>query len=172
MTDRLSGVAVFVQAAEAGSFALAASRLGLSRSAVGKSASRLEGRLGVRLFHRTTRSQRLTGDGQVLYESCVRALTEIEAAETALDTGRREPSGRLRVSATVLFGRRCVAPILLALARRHPRLEVELSFNDRPVDLVEEGFDLAVRNGALPDNAGLMARRLVGQRMTVCAAPA
>ncbi|APR78953.1 Transcriptional regulator, LysR family protein [Minicystis rosea] len=172
MSDRLNGVAVFVEAAEAGSFALAAERLGLSRSAVGKTIGRLETRLGTRLFHRTTRSQSLTEDGQVFYERCVRALGEIEAAETALESGRLAPAGRLRVSVPVLFGRRCVAPILLDLARAHPRLELDLSFSDRPVDLVEDGFDLAVRNGALPNHTGLVARRLVGQRMTVCAAPA
>jgi DNA-binding transcriptional LysR family regulator len=173
MSDRLNGVTAFVEAAEAGSFALAAERLHLTRSAVGKTIAKLEQRLGVRLFQRTTRSQRLTEDGQAFYERCVRALAELEAAEAALDSGRREPAGRLRVSVPVLFGRRCVAPILLELARRHPRLVLDLSFSDRPVDLVEDGFDLAVRNGALPDSAGIVARRLISsQQMTVCAAPA
>ncbi|MCP3064719.1 LysR family transcriptional regulator [Myxococcus sp. K38C18041901] len=172
MTDRLSGVLTFVQAAEAGSFALAAKRLGLSRSAVGKSIARLEERLGARLFLRTTRKQGLTEDGQVFYERCVRALAELEAAEAELDSGHRAPTGRLRVTASVLFGRHCVAPLLGELARQHPELEVELSVSDRVVDLIEEGFDLAIRVAPLSDHAGLTARRLGVQNMVVCASPA
>ncbi|MCP3101018.1 LysR family transcriptional regulator [Myxococcus sp. K15C18031901] len=171
MTDRLSGVHAFVQAAEAGGFALAAQRMGLSRSAVGKSIARLEQRLGTRLFQRTTRQQRLTEDGQVFYERCVRALAELEAAEAALDSGRREPTGRLRVTASVLFGRHLVAPLLCELAREHPGLELELSFSDRVVDLIEDGYDLAIRVAPLADQAGLTARKLGAQMMTVCASP-
>ena len=171
MTDRLSGVLSFVQAAEAGSFALAAQRMGLSRSAIGKSIARLEERLGTRLFQRTTRRQSLTDDGQAFYERCVRALAELEAAEAELDSGRRAPTGRLRVSASVMFGRHCAAPLLWELARQHPGLEVELSFTDRVVDLIEDGYDLAVRVAPLGDHAGLTARRLGVQEMVVCAAP-
>jgi DNA-binding transcriptional LysR family regulator len=172
MTDRLSGIAAFVAVAEQGSFAAATGRLGLSRSAAGKTVARLETRLGVRLFHRTTRSLSLTEDGQAFYERCVRALAELDAAAATLESGRSEPSGRLRISVPVLFGRRCVAPVLIEVARRHPKLEFEISFTDRPVDLVEEGVDLAVRNGALQGSAGLMSRKLASQRMTVCATPA
>ncbi|AGC48223.1 LysR family transcriptional regulator [Myxococcus stipitatus DSM 14675] len=171
MTDRLSGVLVFVQAAEAGGFALAAQRLGLTRSAVGKSIARLEQRLGTRLFQRTTRQQRLTEDGQVFYERCVRALSELEAAEAALDSGRSEPTGRLRVTASVLFGRHLVAPLLWELAREHPGLELELSFSDRVVDLIEDGYDLAIRVAPLADQSGLAARKLGAQMMVVCASP-
>src|SRR5882724_11319726 len=151
MRERLSGIAAFVQAVEAGSFAQAAERMQMTRSAVGKSIARLEERLGVRLFHRTTRRQSLTHDGQAYYERCVRVLAELEA-------GRREPSGRLRVSAPVIFGRRCVSPVLLSLARKYPGLAVDVSFSDRVVDLIEEGFDLAVRIGTLPDSGSLAAR--------------
>jgi DNA-binding transcriptional LysR family regulator len=172
MSDRLTGVSVFVEAVEAGGFSAAAARLNLSRSAVGKTIARLEMRLGARLFHRTTRNQNLTEDGQAFYERCMRALDEIRMGEAMLDSGRREIAGRLRVSMPVLFGRRCVAPVLTELARQHPRLELDLDFSDRRVDLLEDGFDLAVRNGALGEGAGLMARRLAYQRMTVCAAPA
>lgn len=171
MSDRLGGIAAFVQATESGSFALAAERLNLTRSAVGKSIARLEQRLGVRLFHRTTRSLSLTEDGQTFYESCLRALKELETAEAALDSGRQSVSGRLRVSMAIVFGRLCVAPILLDLARQHPGLELDLSFNDRPVDLIEDGFDLAIRGGNVPDQSGLMIRRLGEQRMIVVAAP-
>ena len=120
MSDRLSGISVFVTAVEAGSFALAASRLHLSRSAVGKTIARLEQRLGVRLFHRTTRSQSLTDDGALFYERCLRALEEIRGAETLLESGKRQVSGRLRVSMPVLFGRMCIAPLLTELTREHP----------------------------------------------------
>lgn len=172
MTDRLSGVLAFVQAADAGSFALAAERMGLSRSAIGKSIARLEERLGTRLFLRTTRRQSLTDAGQAFYERCVRALAELEAAEAALDSDQRAPTGRLRVSAPVMFGRHCVAPLLRELAGRHPGLEVEVSFSDRLVDLIEDGFDLAIRAAPLTDHAGLTTRRLGVQTMVVCAAPA
>jgi DNA-binding transcriptional LysR family regulator len=172
MDDRLSGIATFVQAVEAGSFAQAAERMRLTRSAVGKSIARLENRLGVRLFHRTTRTLSLTEDGQAYYERCVRALAELDAADAALNSGKKEPRGHLRVSAPTLFGRHCVAPVLLELAKRHPELRVEMSFSDRVVDLIDEGFDLAVRIGTLPDSASLAARRLGAQRMGICAAPA
>jgi len=171
MKDRLNGITAFVQSAEAGSFALAAERMQMTRSAVAKSIARLELRLGVRLFNRTTRTQSLTEDGHAYYERCMRALAELDAAEAALDTKRRAPSGRLRVSVPVLFGRHCVAPVLLNLVREYPELAVEISFSDRVVDLFEEGFDLAVRIGGLPDSASLAARHLATQRMGICAAP-
>ena len=171
MTDTLKDIPVFVASVEAGSFAQAAVRLHLSRSAVGKSIARLEERLGVRLFHRTTRSQRLTDNGALFYERCLRALEEIRGAESQLETGKHQVSGRLRVAMPVLFGRQCIAPLLIELAQEHPGLELEMSFSDRVVDLVEEGFDMAVRNGALADSSVLVARRLGEHRMVLCAAP-
>ena len=171
MTDTLKDIPVFVASVEAGSFAQAAVRLHLSRSAVGKSIARLEERLGVRLFHRTTRSQRLTDNGALFYERCLRALDEIRGAESQLETGKHQVSGRLRVAVPVLFGRQCIAPLLIELAQEHPGLELEMSFSDRVVDLVEEGFDMAVRNGTLADSAVLVARRLGVHRMVLCAAP-
>lgn len=171
MSDRLHGISAFVEAVDAGSFAVAAQRMRLTRSAVGKSIARLEQRLGVRLFQRTTRSQSLTEDGQAYYERCVRALAELDAGVSALDSGKSEAIGRLRVSVPVLFGRHCVAPVLLALARRHPRMTIEMSFSDQVVDLVDEKFDLAIRIGSLPDSSTLVARRLATQDMAICAAP-
>ncbi|CAI2485764.1 MULTISPECIES: LysR family transcriptional regulator [Serratia] len=171
MSDRLNGISVFVTAVEAGSFALAASRLHLSRSAVGKTIARLEQRLAVRLFHRTTRSLSLTDDGALFYERCLRALEEIRTAEMLLESGKQQVNGRLRVSMPVLFGRMCIAPLLTSMAREHPGLELELSFNDRVVDLIEDGFDLAIRNGTLVSSSGLVARRVGDHRMTLCAAP-
>ncbi|WP_206956871.1 LysR family transcriptional regulator [Trinickia acidisoli] len=172
MTDRLTGISVFVQAVEAGSFALAADRLRLTRSAVGKSIARLEERLGTRLFLRTTRRQTLTADGQAFYDRCVRALAELDAGEAALSAARLSPQGRLHVSAPVLFGRRCVAPVLLELASRYPKLELQMSFTDRVVDLVDENVDLVVRSGSLRRApADLVARKLGEQTMTLCASP-
>ncbi len=171
MRDKFDGVLVFVEAVEAGGFAKAADRLSLTRSAVGKTIARLEERLGVRLFHRTTRTHSLTEDGQQYYEYCVRAIEELRAGKSLLESGRREVAGRLRASLPVLFGRYCIAPILRDYARRHPALELELSFSDRQVDLIADGFDLAVRNGVLGNEVSLRARRLASQRKVLCAAP-
>lgn len=171
MSDRLDGVTTFVQVVEAGSFALAAERTDLTRSAVGKIITRLEARLGVRLLHRTTRSQSLTEAGQAYYDRCVRALAELDAAQADLEGDRLEPRGRLRVSVPIAFGHQCVAPVLFGLARTHRQLQIDISFTDRAVDLVEEGFDLAVRIGELPDSASLAARRLGVQYVSIGAAP-
>ena len=172
MAELLSGVDVFVAAVEAGGFAAAGERLHLTRSAVAKAIARVEERLKVRLFHRTTRSLGLTEDGQIYYERCIRALEELRAGEAALESGRRVVAGRLRVTAPVLFGRRCVAPVLAALVAQHPNVELELSFNDRPVDLINDGFDLAIRSGDIGDGAGLMTRAISSERLTICGAPA
>ncbi len=171
MSETFKDIPVFVTAVESGSFAEAASRLHLTRSAVGKTVARLEQRLGVRLFHRTTRSQQLTADGSVFYERCLRALEEIRSATAMLESGRQQVSGRLRVSMPVLFGRLCVAPLLLQLTAQHPDLTLELSFSDRVVDLAEDGFDLAIRNGPLPDYPDLIARPIATHRMYLYAAP-
>ncbi len=171
MRDRFDGIEVFVEAVEAGGFKRAADRLALTPSAVGKAIARLEERLGVRLFQRTTRTQCLTEDGQQYYERCLRAIEELRTGESLLESGRREVVGKLRVSLPVLFGRYCAAPILRAYARQHPKLELELSFNDRQVDMIADGFDLAVRNGTLGNGTSLRARRLVSQRKVLCASP-
>lgn len=172
MAEILSSVEVFVTSVQSGSFAAAAERLNLTRSAVAKTIARIEARLDARLFHRTTRSHTLTEDGQVYYERCLRALEELRAGVAALDSGRREAAGRLRVSVPVLFGRRCIAPVLAQLTADHPKLGLDVSFSDRPVDLIEDGFDLAIRNGFVGDGTGLMTRTVGLQRMTVCAGPA
>lgn len=171
MQDKLDGITTFVQVVEAGGFAPAAEQLGLTRSAVGKAIARLEARLGVRLLQRNTRSQMLTAEGQAYYERCVRALTELDAAEADLEHGLMAPSGRLRVSVPEAFGHLCVAPILLELTRRHPQLDIDLSFSDRYVDLIEEGFDIAVRIGPLQDSSTLAARHLGTQHISIGASP-
>ncbi|WP_261151369.1 LysR family transcriptional regulator [Serratia quinivorans] len=172
MNDRLTGITTFVRVVEAGNFSLAAERLHLTRSAVGKTIARLEQRLGVLLFHRNTRGLSLTPEGQTYYDRCLRALNELDAADAELDNGRREPQGTLRVSAPKLLGRHCITPILMALLDRYPELRLDITFNDRVADLVEEGFDLAIRIGPLADSASIIARRLGKQYLALCAAPA
>jgi len=171
MSQRLQGIEEFVAAAEAGSFALAAQRMHLTRSAVAKSIARLEARLGMQLFQRTTRSQSLTEAGHGYYERCRRALAELEAAEAVADSARGSVSGRVRISMPAMLGRLKVGPLMLALARRHPGLSLELAFSDRRADLIEEGLDLAVRSGDLSDTPGLVARPVGVQWMVLCAAP-
>ncbi|QAY76443.1 LysR substrate-binding domain-containing protein [Sphingosinicella sp. BN140058] len=170
--DRLTSMAVFVRAVDLGSFAAAASALDLSAPMVGKHVRALEARLGVTLLNRTTRRQSLTDFGRTYYERCRTVLVEADAADALAADQRLVPSGKLRVAMPVLFGRRCVAPILLDLARAHPGLELDLSFSDRLSDLAEDRFDFAVRTGTLADSAGLIARCVARQRMIVVAAPA
>ncbi|MEB6377832.1 LysR family transcriptional regulator [Leclercia adecarboxylata] len=169
MNNEMHGIAVFVAAAESVSFSQAAEKLHVTRSAVAKTISRLENRLGVTLFNRTTRSQSLTDEGLLYYESCRRALDEIKLAEDILEGGKLRASGKLRVSVPVLLGHLCITPLLSALAKEHPGLELEMSFSDRQVDLPEEGFDLAVRIGALADSSSLVARKLASHTMVFCA---
>lgn len=170
--DKLTGLRAFVQAVESGSFSRAAQQLGQSPSSVGKAIARLEQRLDARLFHRTTRRLALTDEGQAFHERCLRAFGELEQAESDLAARRLVPAGRLRVALPVLLGRDWVMPVLLELAARHPALEIDAVFSNRPVDFAEEGFDLAVRIGLLEQSAPLAARRLGEQRLVVCAAPA
>lgn len=169
--DRLTSMAVFVKAVDLGSFAAAADALDLSGPMVGKHVRFLEERLGVRLINRTTRRQSLTDFGRAYYERCRVVLAEAEAADALAADQLSEPRGKLRVTMPVHFGRRCVAPILLELAQQYPTLDLDLSFNDRIIDLAEDGFDLAIRTGPLADKAGVIARRIARQRMIVCASP-
>lgn len=171
MMDRLTSMAVFVKAVDLGSFAAAADALDLSGPMVGKHIRFLETRLGVQLLARTTRRQSLTEFGRAFYERCRLVLAEADAAESLAADQRSDPRGKLRVTMPVHFGRRCVAPILLELVRQHPSLELDLSFNDRFVDLADGDYDLAIRTGQLEDKAGIVARRISRQRMVVCASP-
>lgn len=169
--DRLTSMAVFVKAVDLGSFAAASVALDLSGPMVGKHVRFLEERLGVRLINRTTRRQSLTEFGRAYYDRCRVILAEAEAADALAADQLSEPRGRLRVTMPALLGRRCVAPILLEFARKYPRLELELSFGDRIVDLAEDGYDLAIRTGTLEDRSGHIARRIASHSMLVCASP-
>lgn len=170
--SQLQGISAFVHAVETGSFTAAAARMGVSKSATGKSVARLEARLGVRLLNRTTRSLSLTAEGQAYYESCLKVLEELDAAEALLAARKRSVSGTLRVNLPISFGRLCCMPVLMALATQHPGLGLDVSFTDRRVDLVEEGIDLAVRLGDPGDHANLVGRRIGWQRSVLCASPA
>lgn len=169
--DSFQGVITFVVAARCQSFTEAGDQLGVSKSAVGKAIARLESRLGVQLFHRTTRRISLTADGDAYYAACSSAMDEIGAAESGLGPGAREPAGRLRVDIPVAFGRRVVAPLLFEIANKYPDLQLNMTFSDHLVDPIEEGIDLLIRFGELKDTGGLVARRLATQRWAICAAP-
>lgn len=167
----LNGIHTFVTAARCKSFTLAAEELGISKSAVGKGIARLEERLGVPLFHRTTRQISLTADGEAYYASCSEALETLHSAERTLVTGHERPSGRLRVDLPAAFGRKVLLPLLLNITRQHPELSLTVTFTDRLVDPIEEGLDLIVRFGPVGDVSGLIARPLAQQRLITCAAP-
>lgn len=164
-------MAVFVRVADLGSFAAAADELALSATMVGKHVRFLEERLRVQLIHRTTRRHSLTEFGRTYYERCRAILAEADAADAMATDQTHSVHGRLRVTAPVHFGRHCVLPVLLDLARQFPGLELDLSFSDRLADLAEDGYDLAVRTGTLEPLPGLVSRRVASQAMIVCAAP-
>lgn len=170
--ERLKGLDVFVYTANAGSFTAAAERLNLTNSAVGKSVARLESRLGVRLFDRSTRTLSLTDAGAAFYRTCARVLSDLEEAESVLEAQHLEPAGRLRVDLPEAFGRRKVLPLLLRFLEQHPSLRPHLSFTDRFVDIVDEGIDIAVRiGGAHTWPAGIGHRFLGAERLIFCASP-
>jgi DNA-binding transcriptional LysR family regulator len=170
MLDRLRSIEVFARVAATGSFSAAGRALGLSQTMVTKHIAALEARLGAPLVHRTTRRIALTEAGQRYLEAGERILADMEAADTAITADRIDPVGLLRVNAPVSFGTDYIAPVLPDFAKLYPHITVDLALNDRLVDLVEEGWDLAVRIGQLADSQ-LTARRLAPCTTVVCAAP-
>jgi len=168
--DSLTDIAVFVQVVDAGSFTAAAEKLGLSKSVVSKYVTRLEERLGARLLNRTTRRLSLTEVGHAFYTRSLQGLREIEEAEAEVSKLQSAPRGVLRLNAPMSFGIMHVAPALSGFLAQYPELSVDMSLDDRRVDLIEEGFDLAIRIGELPDSS-LVARRLGPCRHVVCGSP-
>ncbi len=168
--DRFLAMQVFTRVAELESFSEAARQLSLSKSAVSKQISALEDKLGARLLNRTTRRLSLTEAGQGYYGWAQRILADVEEAERLVGAGEVDPKGRLKISAPLSFGFRCLAPVLPGLAAQYPKLEVDVRLTDRYVDVVAEGFDVAVRIGKLQDTS-LIARRVSQTRRLVCAAP-
>ncbi|RZL58033.1 MAG: LysR family transcriptional regulator [Variovorax sp.] len=169
--QRIEDTLAFVRAADARSFTVAAEQLGLSRSTVGKRIARLEARLGVRLLQRTTRSVTPTDEGLVFYRQCVEILQALEAAEASMTARATVPAGRLRIDVPVSLGRLQILPVVQAYMRRWPLVSVNISFNDRYVDLIEEGIDVAVRVGHRVDS-GLVSRTIAPHRLVTCASPA
>ena len=169
--ENLSAMAVFAAVVEARSFSEAARRLGVSKSAASKTVSALEDRLGARLLNRTTRRLSLTEAGQALHERAARIIADAEEAELAVTRLQDEPRGTLRVNAPMSFGWRHLAPALAAFQTQYPDLRVDLTLDDRIIDLVAEGFDMAVRIAALPDSS-LVARKLAPNPRVVCGSPA
>lgn len=170
MLDRLTGLEVLVKVAAVGNLSAAARSMGMSQTMVTKHLAALEARLGAKLFHRTTRRLSITEAGRSYLEASERVLADIEAANAAVAADRVEPRGLLRLNVPVVFGTRQIASLLPEFAQRHPRVTLELGLNDRQVDLAEEGWDMAIRIGALTDSS-LVARRLAPCRMVACAAP-
>ena len=168
--DSVSSLVAFVAAVESGGFAPAGRKLGLSASAVGKSVSRLEQRLGVKLLHRSTRSIAVTSEGELLYVRSAQILDEIREAESAISLTRARPRGRLTVSIPTVLGRRVIIPALRSFVDKYPDVELSVHLSDRRVDIVEEGYDLVVRLGKL-DDSRLVARRIAPHRFSTCAAP-
>jgi len=169
--DKLRSMEVFVAVAEAGNFSVAAERLDMSAVMVGKYIREIETRLNARLIHRTTRKQALTDAGAAYYERCRAALEQVRAADDAVQALNALPQGTLRISAPTTLGAWVVAPLVAEYLAAHPRVSVELVLSNTLVDLIGDGYDLAVRIGETVD-PDLVAKPLPPYRMTICAAPA
>jgi len=171
MSERLQHMAVFARVVASGSFSAAARELGVSTAVVSRRLAALEARLGIRLLHRTTRRIALTDEGARYHESVLGILQDIEEAESAASAGIAEPRGVLKVAMPASFGHRHIAPLIPKFATRFPKVELALQLSDRPVAIIEEGFDLAIRIAELGDSS-LAARKLAPNRRVVCASPA
>lgn len=168
MMDSLSGIIAFVQVAETRSFTEAGRLLEVSSSAIGKSVARVEERLGVRLFHRSTRSVTLTSEGELFLERCKRILEELDAAQLELSQLTAAPRGKLRIS--LPLQNTLILPVLAGFTRAFPEIELDVDVSDRMVDVIEEGFDAVVRTGE-PMDSRLMSRKLGAFRLQLVASP-
>jgi DNA-binding transcriptional LysR family regulator len=169
--DKFQEMQAFVAIVDKGSFVRAADTLNISKAAISRQVADLEQRLGIRLLNRTTRKLSLTDEGQLFYMRCTDLLNGLEEAESELSLRRGEPSGHLRVSAPVTFGISHLAPLWGKFLQQHPKISMEVSLSDRTVDLVEDGFDLAVRISRVP-HPTFIARKLASTKMMLCASPA
>lgn len=169
--NRIGDIAAFVAAVKTGSFTAAAASLGLTRSAVGKSVVRLEARFGVRLLNRTTRQLSLTDEGQIMYERCRQIMEDLEDVDATMAMRRNKPTGTLRLTAPLSFGQRHILPVLDVYLKQWPALRADIAFTDRMVDLVDEGFDIAIRIGEPKDDSGILTRTIGTQRFLTCASP-
>jgi len=169
--DNLSGILAFVRAADARNFTKAAQLLGMTPSGVSKAISRLESQFKVRLLHRTSRSVTMTPEGTTFYERCRQIVADLQDAEQLLSQARVAPQGPLRITLPLSVGRLYLARAIPEFVQRYPDITVEASLTDRLVDLVEEGYDLAVRMGKPPDSR-VVARPLTVGKLVTCASPA
>ncbi|NOX09220.1 MAG: LysR family transcriptional regulator [Gammaproteobacteria bacterium] len=168
--NRFDNMDTFIRVVEAGSISGAADRLGVAKSAVSRRLKELEGHLGVELFHRTTRRMNLTDSGRAFYHQSVRILEDLLEAELATSQAHCELKGRLKVAIPSSFGLMHMGPAINEFLQAHPQIEFDLDFNDREVDLMQEGFDLAIRIANLPDSS-FIARRLTSIKTVMCASP-
>jgi DNA-binding transcriptional LysR family regulator len=168
--DEFAAIPVFVAVVENGGFSAAARTLGVSKSAVSKRINQLESHLGVRLLHRTTRKLSLTEAGERYFEHAAEALHAAGKAEDAVTELQGEPQGKLKISSPMSFGRLHVAPLIPKFLQRYPKLQIDLVMDDRNIDLVAGGFDVAIRSGDMPDST-LIARKLAPLRQVLCASP-
>ncbi len=166
----LNDIVVFTKVVETKSFTGAADALGLPKSTVSRKLAQLEERLGVRLVQRTTRKLALTEIGEAYYERCARIVADVVSAEQLVTDMQSTPRGRLRVTSSVDFATRWFGSIISAFLEQHPEINLELEATDRVVDMIEDGFDLAVRFGQMPEST-LIARRLCAVHLILCATP-
>jgi DNA-binding transcriptional LysR family regulator len=169
--DRFAEMQMFIRVVDAGSISGAAERLGIAKSAVSRRLAELENRLGAELLHRTTRRLNLTDSGRAFLERAQTILADLDEAEAAVSQAHTALKGRLRVALPLSFGLLHLAPLIEEFMLLHPDVEFDLDFNDRQIDLMQEGFDLAIRIANLPDSS-LIARRLAPIRHLLCASPA
>lgn len=169
--DTLTSMKVFAAVATTGSFTAAAERLEMSRAMVSKYVINLEERLGTRLLNRTTRRLSLTESGSSYYESCLQIISDVDEAEQAVGQLTSTPRGTLKITMPFTFGLHRLGPVLAEYVQLYSKVKLELSCNDRYVDLIEEGFDMAIRIGTLPESR-LIARKLGIASSVVCASPA
>lgn len=169
---RFAGIEQFVATSRLGSFSAAACCLDMTPSGVAKAVTRLEQRLGLKLFHRTTRKLTLTSEGAAYYATCLRIVDNLEAAENDLAPKARAPQGRVRIELPAAFGRRHILKPLLELASGFSRLDLSISLSERTVDFIQSGADIGVRIGRLNSDPNLVSFRLGAQRLVICASPA
>src|SRR5262245_9624659 len=166
-----AGVVAFMTVVAEGSFAKAGDRLGIGRSAVSRGVQKLESQLGTRLLSRTTRSVALTREGEMFHSRCQPGVVHIsQALEDLWDLRSGPPKGRLRVSATVGFGRKVIAPLLWGFHQKHPQVELELLLNDAPTDFTSDRIDVAFRDGRMEDSQ-IVAKQIIPMQMWLCASP-
>ncbi|MBL0423363.1 LysR family transcriptional regulator [Ramlibacter sp. AW1] len=168
--DKYQEMRAFAAVVDAGSFVAAADAVGMSKAAVSRHVSELEQRLGSRLLHRTTRKLSLTAEGEVFLARCRDILASIDESEAEISTRSHTASGLLKVSVPVSFGIQHLAPLWSEFMQAHPRVSLDVQLADRIMDLVDEGFDLAVRIARLPDSS-LVSRQLASTRLVLCASP-